>query len=202
MQGKGTFVAKPKVAQLLELASYTQGMRAHGLHPQTKILDTSYIARRRRSCPPCWPSGRAAGCCASTGCGWPTASPCRRTPRTCPPGGSPGCAATWSGIASLYEALATAYGVQLAEAEETIETGLADPRDARLLGVDVGMPLLLLSRHAFDARRHAGRMGPVALPWRPLQAGDPAAPRHTHAEKRGVAHPPAQGSPREPRHPR
>ena len=27
---------------------------------------------------------------------------------------------------------------------------LADPRDARLLGVDVGMPLLLLSRQAFD----------------------------------------------------
>src|ERR1700689_2066002 len=44
LQGKGTFVAKPKVAQLLELASYTQGMRAHGLHPQTRILDTSYVA--------------------------------------------------------------------------------------------------------------------------------------------------------------
>src|ERR1700724_3501133 len=43
MQGKGTFVAKPKVAQPLELASYTQGMRAHGLHPQTRILDTSYV---------------------------------------------------------------------------------------------------------------------------------------------------------------
>src|ERR1700693_1999984 len=43
IQGKGTFVAKPKVAQLLELASYTQGMRAHGLHPQTRILDTSYV---------------------------------------------------------------------------------------------------------------------------------------------------------------
>jgi GntR family transcriptional regulator len=28
---------------------------------------------------------------------------------------------------------------------------LADPRDAPLLRVDVGMPLLLLSRHAFDA---------------------------------------------------
>ena len=43
MQGKGTFVAKPKVAQLLELASYTEGMRAHGLHPQTKILDIGYV---------------------------------------------------------------------------------------------------------------------------------------------------------------
>src|SRR5246500_1751217 len=44
MQGKGTFVAKPKVAQLLELASYTEGMRAHGLHPQTEILDIGYVA--------------------------------------------------------------------------------------------------------------------------------------------------------------
>ena len=44
MQGKGTFVAKPKVAQPLELASYTEGMRAHGLHPQTKILDIGYVA--------------------------------------------------------------------------------------------------------------------------------------------------------------
>src|ERR1700689_4367140 len=44
MQGKGTFVAKPKVAQLLELASYTEGMRAHGLHPQTRILDIGYVS--------------------------------------------------------------------------------------------------------------------------------------------------------------
>ena len=43
MQGKGTFVAKPKVAQSLELASYTEGMRQHGLHPQTKILDIGYV---------------------------------------------------------------------------------------------------------------------------------------------------------------
>src|ERR1700686_2450799 len=43
MQGKGTFVAKPKVAQLLQLASYTEGMRAHGLHPRTKILDIGYV---------------------------------------------------------------------------------------------------------------------------------------------------------------
>ena len=51
---------------------------------------------------------------------------------------------------SLYETLATAYDVHLAEAEETIETVLATPDDASLLGVDVGLPLLLLSRHAFD----------------------------------------------------
>src|SRR5216683_2767178 len=51
---------------------------------------------------------------------------------------------------SLYETLRLAYGIQLAEAEETIETVLADPHDAQLLEVDVGLPLLLLSRHAYD----------------------------------------------------
>src|SRR5215472_9033463 len=43
MQGKGTFVAMPKVAQMLELSSYTEGMRAQGLNPQTVVLDTGYI---------------------------------------------------------------------------------------------------------------------------------------------------------------
>src|SRR5262249_54747854 len=42
MQGKGTFVAMPKVAQILEPSSYTEGSSAQGLHPQTNILDTTY----------------------------------------------------------------------------------------------------------------------------------------------------------------
>ena len=149
MQGKGTFVAKPKVAQLLELASYTQGMRAHGLHPQTRILDTSYIpaddqlARLLRI----RPGSRvlrihrlrlADGEPMSTDT---SHLPARRFP---------GLRRNLDRYASLYEALASAYGVELTEAVETIETVLADPKDARLLGVDAGMPLLLLSRQAFD----------------------------------------------------
>ncbi len=39
---------------------------------------------------------------------------------------------------SLYTALAEVYDVHLAEAEETIETSLATPREAALLGTDVG----------------------------------------------------------------
>src|ERR1700683_5542237 len=114
MQGKGTFVAKPKVAQLLELASYTEGMRAHGLHPQTTILDIGYVTTDeqlatllgirtggralrihrlgRARGEPVWvdtphPPPRApppAG-------GAPGGSRCRSTPRTCPPGASRAC---------------------------------------------------------------------------------------------------------------
>jgi GntR family transcriptional regulator, nutrient-sensing system regulator len=149
MQGKGTFVAKPKVAQLLELASYTQGMRAHGLHPQTRILDTGYVPADDELAVLLGirPGSRvlrihrlrlADGEPMSTDV---SHLPARRFP---------GLRRNLDRYASLYEALATAYGIQLAEAVETIETVLADPKEARLLGVDVGLPLLLLSRQAFD----------------------------------------------------
>ena len=150
MQGKGTFVAMPKVAQMLELSSYTEGMRAQGLHPQTNILDTSYIGAddELAALLAVRPGSRvlrihrlrlADGEPMSVDASHLSA---RRFP---------GLRRSLERHPSLYEALSTDYGVEIAEAQETIETGLADPRDARLLGVDVGMPLLLLSRHSFDA---------------------------------------------------
>jgi GntR family transcriptional regulator, nutrient-sensing system regulator len=150
MQGKGTFVAMPKVSQVLELTSYTAGMRAQGLDPQTRILDTSYIAAddELAALLGIRPGSRvlridrlrlAAGGPMSVDASHLSA---RRFP---------GLRRSLDRHPSLYEALATDYGVQIAEAQETIETALAGPRDARLLGVDVGMPLLLLSRQSFGS---------------------------------------------------
>jgi len=149
MQGKGTFVAMPKVAQMLELSSYTEGMRAQGLNPQTVVLDTGYVPA----------DDQLAGLL-----GIRAGSRVLRIHRLRLADGEPmsvdfshlsaqrfpGLRRNLDRHPSLYEALATDYGVEIAEAQETIETGLADPRDAPLLRVDVGMPLLLLSRHSFD----------------------------------------------------
>jgi GntR family transcriptional regulator, nutrient-sensing system regulator len=150
MQGKGTFVAVPKIAQVLELSSYTEGMRAQGLHPQTHILDSGYISAddELAALLDIRPGSRvlrihrlrlADGQPMSVDASHLSA---RRFP---------GLHRSLERHPSLYEALATDYGVEVAEAQETIETVLADPRDARLLGVDVGLPLLLLSRHTFDS---------------------------------------------------
>src|SRR5436190_14973249 len=38
IQGKGTFVAKPKVSEALQLTSYTQDMRAQGLEPTSRVI--------------------------------------------------------------------------------------------------------------------------------------------------------------------
>src|SRR4029078_11415492 len=43
IQGKGTFVAKPKVSQALQLTSYTEDMRAQGLEPPSQLLDIGYL---------------------------------------------------------------------------------------------------------------------------------------------------------------
>src|SRR5437879_12642391 len=43
IQGKGTFVSKPKVAQVLQLTSYTQDMRAQGIEPTSRLLGMDYV---------------------------------------------------------------------------------------------------------------------------------------------------------------
>ena len=149
VQGRGTFVAKPKVAQVLELTSYTEDMRAHGLQPRSVLLDTGYVT---------------AGDELAGFLGIRAGGRALRIHRLRLADGEPMSidssylsARRFPGLrrnlrknSSLYKTLASAYGVELAEAEETIETVLAGPEDARLLGVDVGLPLLLVSRHSFD----------------------------------------------------
>jgi GntR family transcriptional regulator len=149
IQGKGTFVAKPKVSQALQLTSYTEDMRAQGLEPTSQLLDIGYITADDRLAEllDMKAGGRVL-----------------RIERLRMANGEPMAIETTHLSAkrfpalrrslvkytSLYTALAEVYDVHLAEAEETIETVLADPHNADLLAVDTGLPLLLLSRHAVD----------------------------------------------------
>jgi GntR family transcriptional regulator len=151
MQGKGTFVAMPKVAQMLELSSYTEGMRAQGLNPQTVVLDTGYIpaddeARRAARHP-----GRRPGPAHPPAPAGQRGADVRWTPHTCPRSASPGCAAAWNATRRSNEALATDYGVEIAEAQETIETVLADPKDAPCCGSTWACRCCCCPRHSFDS---------------------------------------------------
>ena len=135
IQGKGTFVATPKMAQLLQLTSYTEDMRAHGLHPASKILDIGALAADAEL---------AATLQLAPGAKVISVERLRMADE------EPMAIEHTHLPASLYEVLAQVYGVQLAEAEETIETVLATPREAALLGTDTGLPMLLISRLSFD----------------------------------------------------
>lgn len=147
IQGKGTFVALPKVAQELRLTSYTEDMRAQGLEPTSTLLEIGYLV---------------ADEVLSERLGVKRGARVLRIERLRLANGEPMAIETthlsaqrFPGLRrqlershSLYAALSEKYGVRLLEAEETIETVPAPPREAHLLGTDVGVPLLLLSRHS------------------------------------------------------
>ncbi len=149
IQGRGTFVAKPKVAQSLELTSYTQDMRSQGLEPASRLITLEYVRADAE---------QAVRLDVRVGArvihlvrlrlvnGEPMAIErtylaAARFPRL---------RQHLDRLGSLYAALDLGYGVRLRSAEETIETALASPEEAALLGVEVGLALLLLSRHGFD----------------------------------------------------
>ncbi len=151
IQGKGTFVAKPKVSQALQLTSYTEDMRAQGLEPTSQLLDIGYVtADDRLAALLDIPAGgrvlrierlRLAS-------GEPMAIETTHLSQK----RFPALRRSLVKYSSLYTALAEVYGVHLAQAEETIETSLATPREAGLLSTDVGLPMLMLSRHSRDTR--------------------------------------------------
>lgn len=52
---------------------------------------------------------------------------------------------------SLYAVLSAHYGVEIAEAEDTVMTTIAGPLEARLLAIEMGAPLLLIQRRGLNA---------------------------------------------------
>ncbi|OLR89815.1 GntR family transcriptional regulator [Actinokineospora bangkokensis] len=152
VQGKGTFAAEPKVAQRLQLSSYTEDMRAQGREPSSKLLEVSEITAE---------ADLARLLAIRAGAkvlrlhrlrladGEPMAVETTHLPL----GRFRGLRRHISGGASLYQVLRERFDVEMGQAEETIETALAGPLEADLLGADVGMPMLLLSRHSFDTEQ-------------------------------------------------
>jgi GntR family transcriptional regulator len=149
IQGKGTFVAKPKVAQALQLTSYTEDMRAQGLEPTSRLLEIGYVSADddladRLVVKPGSRVLRIERLRMANG------EPMAIETTHLSAKRFPGLRKHLTKYTSLYTALSEEYGVHLAEAEETIETALATPREAALLGTDTGLPMLLLSRHSKD----------------------------------------------------
>ncbi|ASO18051.1 GntR family transcriptional regulator [Actinoalloteichus hoggarensis] len=149
VQGKGTFAAEPKVAQRLQLSSYTEDMRAQGRQPASRMLESDEL-----------PAETELARLLDVKAG----AKVFRLRRLRLADGEPMAIETthlalgrFRGLrrhiangGSLYEVLRERFGVELGHAEETIETALASPEEAELLGSDIGLPMLLLSRHSFD----------------------------------------------------
>ena len=153
VQGKGTFVARPKIEMPLRLASFTEDMRARGLEPGSRDLDrrtdpaSAHLARALRIEPgdPVHVIERLR-----TADGIPMAVERSHIPDAVAPGlGQESLAGR-----SLYDLLASTYHVLLDRGEQTIEAGIADPTDAALLDLPAGAAaVLLLQRRSFAGDR-------------------------------------------------
>lgn len=147
-QGRGTFVAQPKLLHLRQLTSFTQDMRAQGRNPENAILG---VTREHASVD----VGRNLHV--------PTDEMVHRVERLRSASGEtiaheiaylkgplPRLRAELEERGSLYQTLREAYSIQLVTVEDVVETAMADPFEASLLGVETGLPMLLVHRTAWD----------------------------------------------------
>ena len=148
--GSGTYVARPKLAQPLQLSSYTSEARAQGFEPGTRMLalTTTPAGPRVGALLGVVPSTRVVLLARlRTADGVPMAI--ERTHLVS--SRFPHLRRHLTAEDSLYRVMREEYGVEPVESQDTIETGVLSPDDAALLRTDVGLPALMQTRLAFDA---------------------------------------------------
>ena len=134
---------------MLQLTSYTQDMRAQGLEPTSRLLGMDYV-RADEDMAERLQINVGARVLRVERLRLANGEPMAVERSHLSGQRFPGLRRHLVRHGSLYAALAEEYGIRPLAAEETIETALATPAEASLLGTDVGLPLLLLSRHSFD----------------------------------------------------
>jgi GntR family transcriptional regulator len=148
-QGRGTFVAEPKLMHVRQLTSFSQDLS--GQQPNSVILALDHQPATKTVAEKL---GVRVGtrvhrldrlrCQADEPLAHETAYLPRRLPRL---------RAELDRRGSLYQTLREAYDIHITSAEDDIETALAAPDEAELLRVDVGLPLLIVHRTARDEQR-------------------------------------------------
>jgi GntR family transcriptional regulator len=148
-QGSGTYVAEPKITWHLYLASFTEQVEASGFKADAKVLGTQRIAAtnalaEQLGVTPRAPIYRIERLRLADN--WPIAIEISGLPVE----RFPGLTRTVRSHNSLHALLAERYGAQLQTGQESIETAPATPREAGSVRVDVGTPMLVVTRLNFD----------------------------------------------------
>lgn len=150
MQGKGTFVASPKVEQpLVALTSFTEDMLRRGMNPGARVISVEDVPAGRKP-------ARALGLAETDmvlrverlrlAAGEPMALEISHLPTTL-------CSALRDANLedqSLYRLIQERCGLVLVRASQSLEAVSANPYEAEILRVHEGSPLLLLERISYD----------------------------------------------------
>lgn len=147
-QGRGTFIAQPRLMQLRQLTSFSQDTHDEGRLPGSVVLG---IDEQPADAEVADHLGVAPGTAVyrverlRTAAGEPIAHEIAYLP-----GPLPALADQLAQRGSLYRTMREAYGIELAAVEDIVETALADPVQAALLEVDTRLPMLLVHRTGWD----------------------------------------------------
>ncbi|MEU5692742.1 GntR family transcriptional regulator [Actinosynnema sp. NPDC020468] len=148
-QGSGTYVAPPKLVQPLSLVSYTEGMRRQGVAPGRSVITVEHLPadevlsvdlRIERGAPVIHLERVLLADDERVGLESTYLSQAR----------FPTLLEVLDPTTSLYACLTDSLGVVFTEAEERVETVLATPREALLIGTNPALPMLLLHRVSHD----------------------------------------------------
>jgi len=144
-QGRGSFVVKPRVQdQLRRLTSFTEDMRLRGLPTESRILDFRLVhdpeVAKAMGIPESEELVQLRRLRLVEGEAIAIQNAFIRH-RFCP-----GIVERGLAGGSLYKTLEEGYGLRLGRALQTIEAKPADEYEAKLLGLEVGQPVLVLER--------------------------------------------------------
>ena len=149
-QGSGTYVAEPKITWPLYLASFTEQVEASGFKPSAEVLGTQRIAASAELAQQLGLTPRAPVYKIQR-LRFADAFPIAVETSWLPAERFPGLTRQIRAHASLHAILLEVYDTRLRTGEEWIETAPASPREAGPLKVDVGTPMLIVSRQNFDS---------------------------------------------------
>ena len=149
VRGKGTFVSPIRLEKdFRQVLSFTEEMQARGVKPRSKVIAFEVTPADRETAGALQLSPREPvislrrvrfANSLPVGIEW------SRIPlRLCPD-----LLEVFDPNGSLYAALEARYGIRLSIAEEVIEAGRAQPREARLLRTPAGSPVFLFTRVSY-----------------------------------------------------
>jgi GntR family transcriptional regulator len=148
-QGSGTFVAPPKLTHVRQLTSFSEDAAAQGRDTSARLLSLERVPLDVSS---------------AELLGRPVGELVHRVERVrlldgdplahevaFLPGRLPALRRELTRRGSLYLTLKDAYGIELVDVEDTVETALAGPEETALLDIEMGAPLLVVQRLGRDA---------------------------------------------------
>ena len=144
IQGHGTFVAHNRPTYVRQLTSFSEDAAAQGLRSSSRLIGISSVpaegeAAQRLQVEPGTVLTRVERIRLIN------EEPLAHETALLP-GELPDLAAALESTGSLYAALQESYGVRITDAEDTVQTRLAGPDEVRLLGLEMGFPLLVIHR--------------------------------------------------------